>query len=345
MQKRLPPSRRAAAVRMLQTALPGAVRVERRHPDDPASPLEILTPSGEPVSVRLVSPDEPPIPSENSLLVTVLSRVSGGEHDDLRRGGSSFVDLSGVVHLRAPGLYIDRTDLAPVRLPASGSSGVDPYSDRASRVVRVLLLSPSARRWTTSELASAAAVDVSTASRVVRELMSRELVLDEAPGQGRTSRIGVVDPAALLDDWTRRYSWADNRQLRVAAPVGSVRRFLSRMGDLLGERRWAVSLHAGASLVAAHADFELIHVYVDGSSDSLALEKGWEPSPSGKLVLLEPSYANSVWVQQQAIGGVNVVSAIQLVLDLWHYRVRGREQAEHLIETALRPVWEANGEP
>jgi hypothetical protein len=39
------------------------------------------------------------------------------------------------------------------------------------------------------------------------------------------------------------------------------------------------------------------------------------------------------------------VSPLQLVLDLWHYPVRGREQAQHLIEAILEPIWDADVEP
>lgn len=52
----------------------------------------------------------------------------------------------------------------------------------------------------------------------------------------------------------------------------------------------------------------------------------------GRLVLLAPYYSTSVWEGVRPIGQLPVVSDLQLVLDLWHYPVRGREQAEHLIE-------------
>lgn len=335
MQK--PPGiERTWAIGLLRAALPTQVEVANQ-----SASLEIRGPSTGSLTVQMVASERDPA-TGGALPVVILEGAGRTEHDRLRRAGSSFVDLSGVVCLQAPGLYIDRTDLAPMKLDRSPSGGVDPYSDKASRVVRVLLMNPRARRWNNSGLAAEAEVDVSTASRVARELRRRDLVLDEAPGQGRSSRIGVKDPAALLRDWARRYSWTDNRQLRVAAPVGSVRRFISRMGNLFEGRRWALSLRAGASLLAPHAEFDLIHTYVDVSPELFALEKGWEPSPSGRLVLLQPAYGESVWFQAQRLHAANVVSRVQLVLDLWHYPVRGREQAEHIIETILEPMWAAD---
>jgi hypothetical protein len=192
------------------------------------------------------------------------------------------------------------------------------------------------------ELAVAAGVDVSTASRTIRELRRRQLVRDESPGQGRRSSISVPEPEALLEDWSRSYRWKDNHNLRVAAAIGSTTRFIKRMPELFGEERWALSLQAGASLVAPHADFDVIHVYVETESlDAYAIEKEWEITPSGRLCLMKPFYTESVWYRLQTIDGLPVVGTIQLVLDLWDYPVRGREQARHLVDTVLAPIWNA----
>lgn len=329
----------AAAIRMLRAALPREFVVEPE--GDGATAVRIEGPSIDPVHVSVGSAGD----EVESGHLLVLPRSSTGERDALRQEGVSFIDLSsGVVCLREKGLYVDRNDIAPVRVSSSAIEKADPYSDRASKVVRILLTASQARAWTTSGLAKAADVDVSTASRVVRELQRRELVVDEAPGQGRASKIRVIDPGALLGDWTRRYAWVDNPALRVAAPVGAPSKFIARMPELLGNVRWALSMQAGASLIAPHADFDAVHVYVDVPVESLAFARGWEPSPAGKLVLMEPSYTESVWFQAQDLEDVSVVSPLQLVLDLWHYRVRGREQAEHLVDSVLRPIWEHDEE-
>jgi hypothetical protein len=93
-------------------------------------------------------------------------------------------------------------------------------------------------------------------------------------------------------------------------------------------------MQAGASRVEPHANWESVHVYVDVHSISaladVASSAGWEPGP-GKLVLMRPWYAHSAWVGMRTMDGLPVVSDLQLVLDLWHYPVRGREQAEMLL--------------
>lgn len=102
------------------------------------------------------------------------------------------------------------------------------------------------------------------------------------------------------------------------------------------EYRWALTLQAGASLLAPHAIWDHAHFYVDTGSRSGLLEMGkrlgWEPSPTGKVTVMLPYYRKSLWSGVRQVKGKPVVSTLQLVLDLWHYPVRGREQGEHLLD-------------
>lgn len=343
MQK-LTDTYRLRALRLLKRALPAGSAIRPLSEGD--LPIYQVDPrEAPPFTMRLTGEQEllehnfVPLAQEDVAVVVLPGRRSKNL-DNLRRTTNGFIDLSGAVYLRVPGLYIDRTDLPRATEPQVERATGDPYTDKASRVARALLAASTRRRWSTQDLAAQANVDASTASRTIRELRRRELVLDESPGQGRRSRIWVPEPEALLRDWVRSYSWTENRQLRVAAPIGAPWRFTKRMHELVTGERWAFSLQAGASLIAPHAEFDVIHIYVVTTSlEEYALQKEWEITASGKLCLLDPHYAESVWYQRQIVDGQPVVSTVQLVLDLWHYPVRGQEQAEHLIETVMRPIW------
>jgi hypothetical protein len=63
--------------------------------------------------------------------------------------------------------------------------------------------------------------------------------------------------------------------------------------------------------------------------------QGWEPAEGGNVVLLKPWYRTSVWHGMHEVSGIPVASPLQLALDLWHYPLRGREQAEHLLDIVL----------
>ena len=337
-----------AALRMLRNALPAGVELNAVD-GRPDGAVKLSVPQGLPLLLQLNERDAVvgPQDAEAPLCVPVFRSLSRRERERLRNEGRSYVDLTGAVFLQTPGFYLDRSDLPAVTNIGRGKKGADPYADRGSRVLRALLMAPRGKRWSTQMLARDADVDTATASRVARELRRRDLLRDETPGQGRRSSIWIPDGRTLIEDWARAYSWEDNTQLRLAAPVGTPRRFIRRLGKLLGEVRWALTLQAGAAELAPHAAFETIHAYIDPEVDlaELAFEQGWEPSSSGKLCLMHPTYAESVWFQSRSVQGTPVVSPLQLVLDLWHYPVRGQEQAQHLIEAVLEPIWDADAEP
>jgi hypothetical protein len=144
-----------------------------------------------------------------------------------------------------------------------------------------------------------------------------------------------------VEAWTRGYDWRLNRGVAVHAPVGDLTRFMHRLPRLMPSgARWALTMQAGASLVAPHATWDRVHVYVDVPSaegsqalTELAARAGWTPADDGRLVLLIPYYSTSVWHGLRTIDRLPVVSDLQLALDLWHYPLRGREQAEHLLGT------------
>lgn len=272
--------------------------------------------------------------------VWVLRRGSALLRRQLRESGLSFVDVSGAVHLNLPGLIVDRSDLTPVRRRASGKNAIDPFADRSSRVSRVLLSNAATREWGVRELAEAAEVNPSTVSRVVKALAQEELV--EFERRGRSSATWMQEPERLLQSWTRAYDWSRNERLAFNAPVGTPEKFLPRLKRVFHGTRWALSLHAGASLIAPHATWNRVHLYYAGREGQLldlAREAGWKLAEEGNLVVMWPFYEESVWWRLERRHTLPVVSVLQLILDLWHYPLRGHEQAEHLLKSSLEPVW------
>jgi hypothetical protein len=178
---------------------------------------------------------------------------------------------------------------------------------------------------------------------VVRQL--NELGILEVQREGRANSVRLRNVRRLLERWTMRYDWERNARLPVDAPVGSAERFLRRLPDALDGTPWALALHAGASLVAPHAAWDKIHVFIDVPDDralaSVARRAGWSPLGDGKLVLMRPWYTQSAWVGVRELRGLPVVSDLQLILDLWQYPVRGYEQAEHLLGHLEKRIIEA----
>jgi hypothetical protein len=348
----LPSRRLRNPLSLLQLALapevevvPAAVENEAM-PDDADIRLELRhrSPSaGPPLRVRLASVGDPAPPhSGTDHTIWILDRPTREVRERLKANGASYLDIGrGAVHLALPGLLVDRTG---VRIPRHGPpsrSLRDPFGDRASLVPRLLVAHPE-RRWNVRAIAAEVGISTMTASHVVRQL--DEMGVLDVRQRGRARDVRLRDVARLVEHWTVRYNWRRNGALTVQAPIGDPRRFLRRLSAVFGERRWALTLHAGASLIAPHASWDRVHVYVDVLDDRaltvVAEEAGWTPG-EGKVVLLRPLYDDSIWTETQLRERLPVVSTLQLVLDLWHYPVRGREQAEELLAGLARSIEQA----
>lgn len=106
---------------------------------------------------------------------------------------------------------------------------------------------------------------------------------------------------------------------------------------------YALSVQAGGNLVAPYAAYQEVHMYV---GDKKALEyftkrMNLKSAEQGaNLILMLPYYKHSVFYDSQIIDSLRVVSDIQLYLDLHRYPIRGLEQAEHLMDKKLKPLFE-----
>jgi hypothetical protein len=322
------------ASRLLQRAVGTAGRVIARTGSAAGHDVEIIRDDAVPIPIRL-QPWHPDAAAEPDT-VWILDKPSRRQMDELREREMNFIALNGSVRIVANGLLLDRSNLPRVRAASTLPRRVDPFSDRNSLIARTLLQEPG-RRWGVREIADAAELSPGTTSQIVRTLASMGVV--EFHRRGRSAKVWIENPKPLIARWAGAYSWERNQAVSFAASMGDPLRFVRRAERAFRSRRWALTLQAGASLVAPHASWERAHVYVDVESVreifDIADAEGWPAAQDGGLVLMKPYYRHSVWDGLRLVEDLPVVSDIQLVLDLWHYPLRGREQAEHLLETVL----------
>ena len=334
----LPDSVRAAALALLRLALGSSCSVVAPENSAQAYDGEIFRDGAPPLGVRLRQwePGAALLDAGSYEDVWVLPKATRAQLQQMREREQNFIALNGAVRLVRGWLVLDRNDLAAAPAPARAARRADPFSDRNSLVPRALLSHPG-RSWGVRELAEQAGVAVGTASQVVQSLARSGVV--EFRRTGRSACVRVPDPRLLLEQWVSAYSWLRNDMVALRAPVGDVSRFVRRLPRLLEDRLWALTLQAGASRIAPHASWDRVHAYVavDSPADLFRVGErhGWEPAEDGRLVLMKPYYRTAVWRDVRQAGGIPVVDPLQLVLDLWHYPLRGREQAEHLLETVL----------
>jgi hypothetical protein len=191
------------------------------------------------------------------------------------------------------------------------------------------------------ELAEKIGLDPGYVSRMAKSLSE----------SGYASRAGgklkIRSPKEILDDWVRAYDLKRNELHRFFVLAPDVKSILQRLRkiDIPRKVEYALSVQAGAGLVAPHAIYKEAHIYVGDSKGVEFFKKKLDlkdADQAANLVLMVPYYKHSVFYNSREIEGLCVVSDIQLYLDLYGYPVRGREQAEHLYAKRLGMLFSGN---
>ncbi len=252
-----------------------------------------------------------------------------------RKAGVYFIDLSGNVFVAHQSFYVERIGF-PNKYPEKRQRRY-PFSDKASMILRELL-KDSKRQWGVRELAEKIGLDPGYVSRMAKSLSEF----------GYASRAGgklkIRSPNEILDDWVRAYDLKRNVQHRFFVLAPDVKSVLQRLRKIDVPRKveYALSVQAGAGLVAPHAVYKEVHMYVrdSGGVEFFKNELDLKEADQGaNLVLMMPYYKHSVFYDSREIEDLRVVSDIQLYLDLYGYPVRGREQAEHLYGKRLEKLF------
>jgi hypothetical protein len=209
--------------------------------------------------------------------------------------------------------------------PRSASAQVSPFAPKASRVVRALLAEPRRPRRL-SQIADQCRMNPGNVHRVLRALMDLGLV-------ERDGDIYVVgDPGSLLEAWAERAQRISPRD-RVSLPVyGDLRAEVERVLDGLN-REAVVSGELAAELYAPHlpAGHALVHC-ITQAVDLERLQDGDRPRslrpPRGHIHIDFADEGVADFGEHR--GGLPLVSAQQLYVDLYRDRSRAREAAEHV---------------
>jgi hypothetical protein len=155
------------------------------------------------------------------------------------------------------------------------------------------------------------------------------------------SKIRIRNAKSILEDWVREYNYKKNKEIRFFCLAKRPEEIIARLSEAEFPPgiSYALSLHAGSSLISPYAVFDSVHLYVQNQQAINYFKKQLELEEARQgenVVLMLPYYKNSVFYGRQKAKDLWVVSDIQLYLDLYNYPIRGLEQAEHLFEKRLR---------
>jgi len=267
----------------------------------------------------------------NSYCVFCAPYISSASAEICRQDGVGFIDFAGNCNLSFGKVYIEQSgkqNPAPQRRELRTL-----YSPKATRVLRVLLNNPG-KTWKTQMLADEADVSLGLTSNIKKLLEDREIILSEAKG------IKLRSPGSLLSEWTENYTYKKN-QIRNYYSLKTVPEIEADIAKFCSQRdiRYALTGFSGAARFAPAVRYQRVMAYINGAVDEISEQLNLKEVTSGSNVMLFSPYDDGVFYGTKKVEDSNVVSPIQLYLDLQGFPGRGEEAAEVLLERIIRPSW------
>jgi len=271
----------------------------------------------------------------------VISSVLGEKSKEICRSNEvGYIDLAGNCYLKFDNVYIHKvvrnvgTSYSPTQalIKRSLKSLFSPVS---TRIVRVLLEEPQ-KGWKLTELAQASQASIGQVYNVSRKLIDEELAKKD-----KDNRLVLAEATRLLDMWQEQYAFVKNKIRMYYSFERDPTKLAQTIAKIAKKSNlpYALTLFVGASLIApfirgfASTDF---YIGSEGDLDSWIKALDLRAVESGGNVHILIPYDKGVFYKTQVVEGLNVVSNIQLYLDLYNHPARGREQAEFLREQKIK---------
>jgi len=233
-----------------------------------------------------------------------------------------FCDLAGNCYLTFGSVLISKTG-ASNPLPARKEAR-EMFSPRASRITRAFLCDPLCG-WLQKDLAQKLKMSLGYLHSVIVRLLEQDYLLMEG------KRLYLKNRKGLLSAWVAAYQYTRNEVLEFysSSDLGEFEEVLDQYCEEK-KNRYALTLFAGARYRAPFVRYPRVHAYFEGDMDTAARELDLKPVPTGANVVLLIPYDEGVFYKMQRIQNRNIVSDVQLYMDLQSAKGRAEEQAAAL---------------
>jgi hypothetical protein len=242
-----------------------------------------------------------------------------------------YIDFAGNCHLSFLQVYIHKEgNPNPFREKRSLRSL---YAPKAERILRVLLVLGS-KEWKVEQLASEANVSLGLVSNVKKHLADREWLNTRPIG------FSLAQPFELLEEWSNNYNYRRNQVAEFYTMLG-VSDFEYRLGEVCARKniQYGLTGFSGAARLAPVVRYQRVMAYVQDNLDNILPELDIKSVASGSNVMLLTPYDEGVLYGSSDVAGLQIVSPVQVYLDLFGYRGRGEEAAEAILERVIRKIW------
>jgi hypothetical protein len=269
--------------------------------------------------------------AKDSYGILVAPYLSDASRQICKEAGIGCIDLAGNAFLSFKNIFIDRSGRPNPFIVTRISKSV--FSPKSSRILRVLLSDPS-KRWYVEDLSREARISIGLTSRVKQALLSEEWIKEE------NKTFYLVKPEEVLTQWVNNYSYERNQTFSFYSGFSEDQLETAIKNECEKRKyRYGLALFSGARKVAPFVRFMKFFSYVDGDIEDIVKALQLKKVETGANVTLLQPYDEGIFYGLQDINGINVVSDIQLYLDLKSYKGRGEEAAQAIFEQRIKTKW------
>jgi len=265
----------------------------------------------------------------NSYPVVASSFISETSREICKKLNVGYVDLFGNIYIDLPQIHIEKETKKTKQVEKKKQKKL--FSPVATRIIRSLLSEP-AGQWTIQSLSEKSEVSLGYAHRIVEKLIDKKFL-----ERNKDYKLIFIDKSGLLDSWRDSYTFKNNKiysYYTFEKNKNSLFNEIKKTSQLIGSQ-YALTLHSGASLIAPYVRYTDVHLYIKNDMDKWVQKLDLRPVESGANIYFIEPYDKGVMQNLQTIKGNQIVSNIQLYLDLYSYPKRGREQAEKIREEKI----------
>lgn len=221
------------------------------------------------------------------------------------------------------------------------SSSEDPaegniYADRSALILEWLLREGVKRHnFSLREVAKEIEVSVGLVQRVFRILVLNGFL--ETVGIRTAKKFFFKKPKLLLKSWLEHYSIAKKCRMRTYRSAFSEKKeILDALKKSELSQKVALALHSAAEAYGCkNTNLNSVELYMLDPSVRLNLEAilQLEPQERGyEILLIEPYYKSLLHLPEKTSLGLKICPILITFLDLYHFPLRGQEQAEFMAE-------------
>ncbi|MBS0625510.1 MAG: hypothetical protein JSS32_05620 [Verrucomicrobia bacterium] len=211
------------------------------------------------------------------------------------------------------------------------------YADKSALILDWLLrIGVEKESFSLREVVKETGVSLGLVQRVFNALILKGLL--QAQGLRTAKKFIFNKPKELLESWVSHYSIVKKCRIR------TYRSAFSNKAELLKilkqsklDQSVLLALHSAADAHGyKNTNLNALELYILNPSIRIKLEEvlQLEPQERGyEVLLIEPYYKK--WIKQHAEKGLGICPLLLTFLDLYHFPLRGIEQAEFIAQRAL----------